>query len=391
MKNSNRGVNSNCVIKFAAAVIALGISYGIYGTTINNFLSDEFGMNAVQRGHLELPREFPGFLCALMSGALFFLSEAKAAAVASLLISIGMVGLTLTGTSYIKLIIALLFWSAGTHLTQPLVSSIAMQLAEPHSRGSFLGKLRALDAIATVLGGGIVWLAIERLHYNGLFVFSAVASAIAALLFSSMPELTLMHSPRRKFVFDKRYMLFYLLNILFGARKQLFLTFGPWVLIKVFNQQASTFARLWIIAAPLTAIINPRVGRLVDRWGERNVLMLDAAMLIIVCVIYGFASHIPVFGLYLALACYILDQLLFVTGIARATYLRKIAKDESDVAPSLSLGVSLDHAVSMLLPSFAGYIWYHYGHELVFIIAAGLSFLNLITAAVIRCNCKSGS
>ncbi|MFA4044430.1 MAG: hypothetical protein HZRFUVUK_001216 [Candidatus Fervidibacterota bacterium] len=389
MRNSGWNADSACIIKFAGAVIALGISYGIYGTTINNFLSDEFKMNAIQRGQLELPREFPGFLCALMSGALFFLSEPKAAAVASLLISIGMVGLTLTGANYTKLIIALLFWSAGTHLTQPLVSSIAMQIAKPHSRGSFLGKLRALDAIATVIGGGVVWLAIERLHYDGLFVFSAVASVLAALLFSSMPDLTAMNAPRRKFAFDRRYMLFYLLNILFGARKQLFLTFGPWVLVKVFNQQASAFARLWIIGAPLTAIVNPHVGRLVDRWGERNVLMLDAVMLIIVCMVYGFASHVPVFGLHLAFACYILDQLLFVTGIARATYLRKIAKDESDVAPSLSLGVSLDHAVAMLLPSLAGYIWYRYGHEFVFIMAAILSFLNLIAAASIRYNHKN--
>lgn len=370
-------------LKFAIGITLLGVSGGIYGTTFNNFLSDEFNMSPIERGRLELPRELPGFLCALFSGALYFASEPKAAGVAALLIAVGMAMLTLTEGNHIMLITALLFWSAGTHLAQPFTSSIAMQLAPPHSRGTLLGKLRALDSVAMIIGCAIVWSAFGRWHYDGLFIAAAISAIVSALSFATLPEFKSREQPRPKFVWDRRYGLFYLLNILFGARKQLFLTFGPWVLVRIFKQPPSTFVRLWIISSPLVALFNPAAGRLVDKWGERKVLMLDSALLIVVCLAYAVASHIA-FGLYIAFACYILDQLLFVTGIARATYLKRIAKDDDDVTASLSLGVSLDHAVSMSLPWFAGYIWAQYGHEYVFIAAAVLSLLNLIAASAVR-------
>lgn len=387
MDDREREIASNAnlahIVKFAIGITLLGVSGGIYGTTFNNFLSDEFNMSSIERGRLELPRELPGFLCALLSGALYFTSESKAAAIASLLIAIGMGMLTLTEGSHTMLIIALLFWSAGTHLTLPLTSSIAMQLAPPRSRGTLLGRLRALDAVSMIIGCTIVWLAFGKWHYDGLFIAAAISAAISALSFTMLPDFGSSGQPRPKFVWDRRYGLFYLLNILFGARKQLFLTFGPWVLVRVFNQPPSTFVRLWIISAPLAALFNPTVGRLVDKWGERKILMLDAGLLVIVCLAYAIASHIP-FGLYIACACYILDQLLFATGIARATYLKRIAKSENDITASLSLGVSLDHAVSMSLPWLAGYVWAQYGHEYVFIIAAALSWVNLIAASAIR-------
>lgn len=378
--------NSNLahVVKFAIAVMLLGISGGIYGTIFNNFLSDEFNMSAIERGRLEFPRELPGFLCVLLSGALYSLSESKAITAASLLIAVGTAMLPLTDGSHVKLIFALLLWSAGMHLSLPFTSTIAMQLAPPNARGTLLGGLRALDAVTMIIGSIMVWAMLERWHYDGLFIAAAVLAALAACMFSFLSDIRGGAQPRPKFVWDRRYWLFYLLNIFFGARKQLFLTFGPWVLVRIFNQPATIFARLWIISAPLIALFNPMVGRLVDRWGERRILMLDATLLVIVCLAYAFASHMP-FGLYIAFACYILDQLLFVTGIARATYMRKIAKDEGDVAASLSLGVSLDHAISMSLPWLAGYIWAYYGHEYVFILAAALSVLNLVAASAIRC------
>lgn len=376
---------------FITALLAYGISGGIFGTTFNNFLSDVFNMNAMARGQLEFPRELPGFLCAAISGALFFLTELRAAGVAALLISAGTFVLALTEQSYLRLLIALLLWSSGTHLLIPLTSAIGMQLAPPNRRATLLGQLRAVNAIAMVIGCGIVWIAIDRwrFSYATLFVISATAVLLVAFILFTMPPVATQTGPRPKFVYDRRYRLFYLLNILFGARKQLFLTFGPWVLVRIFRQPASTFARLWIIVAPISALINPQIGRLVDSWGERRVLMLDGAILTLVCLGYAFAAHIPKMGLLIAFVCYMLDQLLFVTGIARATYLRKIAAREEDVTASLSFGVSLDHIVSMSLPSLAGYVWMRYGYEYVFIVAAVLAICTLFAASRIREDSKS--
>jgi hypothetical protein len=82
--------------------------------------------------------------------------------------------------------------------------------------------------------------------------------------------------------------------------------------------------------------------------------------------------------------CYVLDHVLFATGMARATYLDKIAEKETDIHASLSVGVTIDHAVSMSLPTLGGMLWMAYGFPYVFVAAAVLAALNLVAAGYIR-------
>ncbi|UCC67629.1 MAG: MFS transporter, partial [Armatimonadota bacterium] len=190
---------------------------------------------------------------------------------------------------------------------------------------------------------------------------------------------------RPKLVLKRRYSLYYVLNIFSGARKQIFLTFGPWVLIKVFGEPAPTIAKLWIVASAIGIVFQPQLGKLIDRFGERAILMTNALLLIGVCIGYGFAHQMPLARpVQLVYVCYVLDNVLFATGIARATYLDKIADQESDIHASLSLGVSIDHAVSMSLPALGGLLWVKHGFSSVFVAAAVLAALNLAAASLIR-------
>lgn len=68
---------------FFAGIATAGIASGIYETSFNNFLSDVFQVKATVRGMIEFPREMPGFLVALLSGALVFLGEHRLAVVAA--------------------------------------------------------------------------------------------------------------------------------------------------------------------------------------------------------------------------------------------------------------------------------------------------------------------
>ena len=56
-----------------------------------------------------------------------------------------------------------------------------------------------------------------------------------------------------------------------------------------------------------------------------------------------------------------LDHILFALRVARTTYLKKIAVDPADITPTISLGITIDHAVAMTLPILSGYIWERYG------------------------------
>ena len=69
--------------------------------------------------------------------------------------------------------------------------------------------------------------------------------------------------------------------------------------------------------------------------------------------------------------------------IARTTYLNKLAEHKSDIAPTISLGVTMDHAVSMTIPAAGGLLWAAYGYKSVFIAASLLSVAGFFAALVV--------
>ncbi|MBT5872035.1 MAG: MFS transporter, partial [Candidatus Latescibacteria bacterium] len=64
--------------------------------------------------------------------------------------------------------------------------------------------------------------------------------------------------------------------------------------------------------------------------------------------------------------------------------LDKIAVKKDDLTASLSLGVTIDHAISMSIPTLGGLVWIYYGYQYVFIGAAGVALLTLMAASLIR-------
>jgi MFS family permease len=186
-------------------------------------------------------------------------------------------------------------------------------------------------------------------------------------------------------VFKRQYNLFYLLNIVFGARKQIFLTFAPWVLIKVFHAGVATFAVLGFIGTVLNLFFRPWLGKAIDTWGERTIIMLESCLLIVICLLYGFAGSwfTARVAVIIIMACYICDQLLFSVRIARTTYLNRIVDTPDDLGATLSMGMTLDHGVSMLVPLGGGLLWAYYGYISVFLVAGALAIVNLWLATYI--------
>lgn len=373
---------------FLAGVVLLGITSGIFETTFNNFLNDTFNISAEARGQLEFPRELPGFLVAITAGLLFFLTEMRMAALSALCTAVGMGGLALLSPSFGCMMIWMILWSLGNHLIMPLRSSIGLSLAREGRGATRLGQIGGIGIAATIIGAGLVWIGFDYLHFNYTLTFFAggATALLASANFLRMRPRGLSGHQRTKFVFKRRYRLFYLLSALFGARKQVFITFGPWVLIRVFGAPAQTIAKLWIVSSVIGIFFRPQLGKAIDRFGERVVLMLDAVLLFGICIGYGFSQQLGLGerAVYVAYVCYMLDLSLFAVTMARTTYLHKILENKDDLTPSLSTGVSIDHAVSMVVPTFGGLIWVHYGYPYVFLCAAGLAVLMFISASRVR-------
>lgn len=367
---------------YLLAQVFIGLGMCVEFTTFNNFFRDVHQLGIGGRTFLELPRETPGFLVSLLVGALAAFGDIRSAAIANLLASLGMFFLGIIPPWYGLMVGMLFIYSSGTHLFMPMNSSIAMSFATDGQVGRKMGELAAASTASLVGGSALLMLVLQvvQVPYGALFGIGSASFLVAAGLIFRMhpgPRVT----ARRRFVFRREYGLFYYLSILYGARKQLFLTFGPWVIVDVFCQPVSTMAALFLVVSLAGIVLKPLVGRLIDSWGERNVLATEAGILMLVCLLYAFAEDLFPRNVALVLICvlYVLDQCSNNAAMARATWLRRIALKPEDVSPTLSLGISLDHVLSMVLPFLSGLIWVaagERGYRWVFVLGAVIAALN---------------
>jgi predicted MFS family arabinose efflux permease len=371
----------------------VGITSGIYDTAFSNYLNEIFHISAQTRGLLELPREFPGFIVAIVSGLLVFLSDVRMFGVAVSLVCLGMFGQSFYQwggePQFGWMVFTMIVWSVGTHLFLPLSNSLSIDLAEPGKIGRVLGALNAANTFAAIIGCASIWVVTGwlKFQYSDLFRLGAFFALLAVICaFMMRPPRHQRPKTTFKLVFRKQYSIFYWLSVLYGARKQVFLTFAPWVLIKVYHQPVTQIAKLVLIASSFGVVFKYFLGRLIDRVGERTIIVAESLIMTLVCLGYGFAGY---FGLGkatvdLVCLCYILDNMLMAITIARTTYLHKILVTPDDLTPSLSMGVSLDHLVAMTLPALGGLLWNRYGFEYIFLFAALIATLNLLVALGIR-------
>ena len=370
---------------FLSAAAGLGIMSGIYDNTFNNYLADLYHISEQARGFLEFPRELPGFLVVFFSG-LFFLPGERLGGLAVATAGLGLVGQALLAPSYGWVVLWMTVYSWGIHIFLPLQSDIGMKLSADGRFGRRLGQYQGVNTAAVIAGCLLVWYLFAGLKwsYSRSFLFAAVfafAAAVSLLLMRPRRDGT----QKTRFVLKRRYTRFYLLNILWGARKQIFLTFAPWVLVKIYKQPPTTFATLILVASVAGVILQPMLGRAIDRFGERTIFLWEGWSIIGIYLGYALAGRI--FGgraLYVLFLCYTIDRFLMTVSMARATYLRKIVEDPADLTPTLSMGVSIDHFVSMTIPSLGGLLWTYFGYPAVFLAGAAIAVGNLAVAWRLR-------
>jgi hypothetical protein len=98
-------------------------------------------------------------------------------------------------------------------------------------------------------------------------------------------------------------------------------------------------------------------------------------------------------GLPLILTCalFVVDRLSSQMGIIRTVYMKSIAVHDSDVTPTLSFAMMLDHVVSICVALSGGWIWVHIGSQYIFYAVAALSLINLFVAIVVKEPKKAGN
>ncbi len=356
----------------ALATCGVGIFFGVQLTLFNNFIVDQFGIEPHELGTLEALREVPGLLNVLMVALLIRRSLPVMGCVMLVIMGLGL--MTYGGVTNVFTLAAVsFFWSIGFHGWIPLGQSMALRFSPPGNKGKWLGQLRSVESIAWLTAIGACLLTLETLRYQGLFFLAGATTVLGglALLWATRQSRL---KEEKGFVFKRRYSVYYALNFLQGFRKQMFITFAIFALVKVHGMPVETTMILMLINQVLVALTGPLMGRMVDNWGERR--MLSASYIGLALVFFGYAVIQDRVTLYV-LFC--IDNLIFIGGIALTTYIYKITP-EKDLKPTLSMGVTMNHIAAVIAPLVGGVAWYYLGYQVIFFGGSALAIISLIVS-----------
>lgn len=360
----------------AITIFCVSFGFGTYFATFNNFVVEVLHLQPMDLGKLEALRELPGFLMFLIAALTMRVSEPILACMALSLLALGL-GAYYRVDSIHTLLLYSLVWSVGLHAWMPLSPSMTMNLADANNSGRRLGQMSAVGAVGTLCGMVLVFLLGKQIGLHRIFLVAGGIAAVGAVSVSMIRK-NIGHAEKPRFVFKKRYKLYYALTFLEGCRKQVFITFAIFALVRNYGTPLKVVAALMIVNNLTNVLLAPKVGRLIDRIGERKVLAFCYAALVPVFIGYALIKQPPV--LYVL---YCLDNLFFLGSIGLNTYLHRIALPE-DLMPSLAMGISVNHAAAVAVPLIGGHLWSTFGYQSTFFGGAVIVAISVVFALAMK-------
>ena len=369
------------MVLLLAAIFLAQLGHGIWDLLFSNYLRDVQGLDAGERGFLELPRELPGILCFGIICALFFLDEIKLTILACILAAVGAFGFMQlqADCGMVTLSLWIITASLGAHILIGTVDSIVMHTARPENRSLRLGQMRALGTAATLTGAlyiGIKWKFNDNFSVD--YAIMGIMMLLAAVLLSCVrgTQFPARRTWRESFIIRREYGVYYGLEILHGIRKQLYLTFGYWLMVSTLGQQPSGIGFILLIAGIIGLFTQPLIGWSIKRYGERRVTIFDSVALSVLCLAYAFAPGLLPLGWAVGVVgtCFVLDNLLFAMGMARTTYIARICGTrQNEITPCIYTGIAINHVASIAYGIIGGIIWEMTGGPQAVFLIGGLA------------------
>ena len=386
--------------RFLWVLIFSGISYGLYRGIQDNYLAEVIHISAFERGIVEFFREIPGLLIILFLALMYRFSDSRIFKIGIALMAAGLAGLLFFSTSFTNVkflvVIFMVVFSSGEHLLLPVKSSISMDLAEREKAGASLGISSAIGQLGHIAGFLIVtglFYLFSRMGFGrtDIFQFRIIFAAAAALMiFAVFVSLamkdTATKSQRQRFYFHRKFYKYYMLEVFYGSRKQIFLTFAPYVLILQYGASTSVVSLLMGICAIFGFLLSAPIGKIIDKLGYKFVMIVDTLILVVVCLLYGFAHRIFPEKIAFIVVCvnYVLDSIITLCSMASNVYVQRIASTQEEITATLSTGVSVNHVFSIFIALLGGWVWKQTGIEVLFSLSAFLGLINSIYAATIK-------
>ena len=372
------------------SVLITGLSYGLYKGMLDNFLAEVVAMGEMDRGITEFFRELPGIALVFILAVFYMLSAETLYKAGAIIMLAGMGMHAMLPATKVLTTLAICVYSLGEHIQIGMKSTLTLQYAKEGKGGAAQGIQSSVNQVGT-LAGYLVIVAVFSLitknqPYRVFFALAAALAGISTLCSMKISGNSQTDKNKRRFYFHKKYTKYYMLEMFYGARKQVFLTFGPYVLILFYGASAATISLLFAISAIACFFAAPLVGRIIDRIGYKTVMVTDTLVLVVVCFFYGFSHHLFPKEIAFIVCCinYVLDAVISLASMASNNYVQALSDSQEEVKATISTGVSINHVITIFIALFGGWIWQTLGIETLFIASAILGLFNSAYAASIK-------
>lgn len=361
---------------------AMPLAFSTWSALLNNFVIEVAAFDGVKIGWLHSVREIPGFLAIGVIFVLLFMRE-QVLALSSLILLGVATALTAQFPSLGGILFLTLLSSIGFHYYETVNQSLQLQWLSKDRAPKVLGWLVAVGSGASL----VAYVALVALwdslglSYNTVYMVSGGLTAlIAVAAFFLYPEFQAPVVQRKSMVLRRRYWLYYAMQFMAGARRQIFIVFAAFMMVERFGMEVHEVTALFIINYVANMAAGPFIGGWISRFGDRNMMIVQYGGLLCVFLAYG-GVYAFGWGVVVASVLYVLDHLFFAMNITLKTYFQKIA-DPADIAPTAAVAFTINHIAAVFLPAGLGYLWVASPGS-VFVLAAGMASVSLMLACLV--------
>ena len=362
--------------------IALPLAFSVWSALLNNFVVEIIRFDGLDIGLLHTVREIPGFLAVGVISILLFFREQTLA-----LLMLCVLGLATAVTAWFPFLSGILtltlLSSIGFHFFETVNQSLQLQWFSKKEAPRKLGKLMAIGSAATLIAYTFLVLGWYKLNlsFNSAYMIAGFSCfSLAVLGYLIFPNFEAPIPQTKKIVLRKRYWLYYLLQFMSGARRQIFVVFAGFMMVERFGLDVQQLTTIYLLNLLFNIALAPLLGRAVARYGERKALAVEYFGLSLVFFAYG-GIYLFGWGVFIATLLYLLDHLFFALALAIKTYFQKIA-DPQDIAATAAVAFTINHIAAIFLPLGLGFLWLA-SPFLVFCTAGILSVISFALALLI--------
>jgi len=357
------------------------LAFATWSALLNNFVIEAAGFTGVEIGWLHTVREIPGLLAVAVLAILILFSEQLVAGWMLVLLGVS-TAVTAWFPTLGGIMVITFLSSVGFHYFETVNQSLQLQWIDRKDAPRTIARIVAIGSGASLVAYAAIMLGWKSLGltYNTVYLASGGACALIALACMLAWPRFEAHPQRKSIVLRRRYWLYYAMQLMAGARRQIFVVFAAFMMVEKFGFGVEKITALMLVNFVANMLVAPYLGRLVSRFGEQAAMLIEYGGLFFVFLAYGGLYWFD-WGIGVAAALYVIDNMFFAMSFSQKTYIQKIG-DPADMAPTAAVAFTINHIAAVFLPAGLGYLWIT-APGAVFALAAGMAAISFALALLV--------